>query len=290
MSAIRSILVPVDFSEIAAASYRYALQLADHLSASVHLLHCLPAMTDASVHAHLLLDVTQVQQAQAEERLDAFLAAGVSDLTPNLNAPPVVACSVTGLGLWEGIDQYLSTFPTDLIVMGTHGVHDGWDRLFGTNAAFLAGKVQVPILILPATATFQPLKSICFATALRESDLTGTRRLHHALSAFAPTFNYLHVHHPENGQSPEALDLFRRAFEQPNGGVGATFTTVFNEDVTDGIFNYLENNAHDLLVMIKLPRKGWARWFSHRETLESAGITSLPLLVISQTYALEPVG
>jgi hypothetical protein len=52
-----------------------------------------------------------------------------------------------------------------------------------------------------------------------------------------------------------------------------TFTTVFNADVTDGIFAYLEKNPHDLLVMVKPERSWWDRMFGHSDTKESAGIT-----------------
>jgi len=280
MKRINHILVPVDFSEIAANAYNYAIQLAGELSASVHLIHCLPAAPLVPGNGQVVLDITPQLHQQAKERITNFAEAGEANLRSQVSHLPEVSTSVSAFGLKEGIAQYLIDHKVDLIVMGTHGVQDGWDRFFGTNATFLVGKVKPPILILPLNAEFQPLKTICFATDLRESDLVGAGALTKALSAFNPQINYLHVHLPDDQQTSDGLDLFRRAFEQPRDGVEATFTTTFNKDVTDGIFRYLGKHPHDLLVMIKLERGWWDRMFAHSDTKESAGITNLPLLIL----------
>lgn len=280
MSTIKSILVPVDFSKIAANSYSYALQLAGELSASVHLLHCMPPIPAVVGHGAVVVDMTPQLFQQAEERIMAFVNEGKAAVRWQVSHMPEVHSSISSYGLKEGITVYIEEHEVDLIVMGTHGVQDGWDRFWGTNATFLVGKVQPPILVLPATAGFQPLKTVCFTTDLRESSLIGATLLSKALATFQPKVNFLHVHLPEDEQTPGALDLFRGAFEQPREGLDASFTTVFNADVTDGIFAYLGKHPHDLLVMIKPERGWWDRIFVHSDTKESAGITNLPLLIL----------
>jgi hypothetical protein len=229
-----------------------------------------------------MLDMTPQLYQQAEARLSTFTEAGKTAVRQQLRQLPDVQGSVSIYGLKEGIAAYVEDKEVDLIVMGTHGVQDGWDRFFGTNATFLVGKVQPPMLILPANTDFQPFRAICFATDLKESDLVGAGRLSKALSCFQPQVNFLHVHLPDNKQTPGALDLFRGAFEQPRDGVVATFTTIYDSDVTDGIFAYLDKHPHDLLVMVKPERGWWDRMFVHSDTRESAGITHLPLLVLGE--------
>ncbi len=280
MQTIKNILVPVDFGKVSANAYQYALRLADELSASVHLLHCMPAVPAVVGQGNVVLETSPFLYQHTEERITAFAEAGKTAIGSQVSHMPEVHSSVSAFGLKEGITIYLEDHAVDLIVMGTHGVQDGWDRFFGTNTTFLVGKVRPPMIILPATAKFWPLKTICFATDLHESDLVGGSNVSKALSAFAPQVNYLHVHLPDNQQSAGALDLFRLAFEKPREGAEATFTTVFNTDVTDGIFKYLDRYPHDLLVMIKPERGWWDRMFVHSDTKESAGIAQLPLLVI----------
>ena len=280
MKSIKHILVPVDFGKVAANAYNYAMQLAGELSASVHLLHCLPSAPVMPGNGHVVLDTVSQLHLRAKEQITDFAVAGKANVRWQVSEMPEVSTSVSAFGLKEGVNQYIIDHEVDLIVMGTHGVQDGWDRFFGTNATFLVGKVKPPILILPLNTEFQPLKTICFATDLRESDLVGASGLSKALSAFDPQINYLHIHLPGDPQTADGLDLFRRAFEQPRYGMEATFTNAFNEDVTDGIFKYLAKHSHDLLVMIKLERGWWDRMFAHSDTKESAGITNLPLLIL----------
>ncbi|SER03641.1 universal stress protein [Neolewinella agarilytica] len=282
MKSIKHILVPVDFGEVSANAYEYALQLAGELSASVHLLHCLPAAPVIPGNGHVVLDTVPQLHQRAKEQIADFAVAGKANARWQVSQMPEVTTSISAFGLKEGITQYVMDHEVGLIVMGTHGVQDAWDRFFGTNATFLVGKVKPPILVLPLNARYQALKTICFATGLRESDLVGAGSLRKALSVFDPQINYLHVHLPDDPQTSDGLDLFRRAFEQPRDGVEATFITTFNEDVTDGIFNYLNKHPHDLLVMIKLERGWWDRMFAHSDTRESAGVTNLPLLILGQ--------
>jgi nucleotide-binding universal stress UspA family protein len=282
MKSIKSLLVPVDHSEISVASYHYALRLAEKLSASVHLLHCIPAVGAVAGHGHMVFDLTVKLQQEAEARLQEFMEAGLEKLRPELEQLPEVKCSTSDYGLGEGIIYYAEANDVDLIVAGTHGVSDGWDRLFGTNAAFLAGKVKLPILVLPSETEFRPLSKICFATDLRDGDRDWAVRLNDALKVFNPSMDFLHVEDPEKAQSAGALDLFKRAFERPRNGMEATFTTVFDPDVTDGLFAHLQEQPHDLLVMVKPRRSWWDRLFVHSETKESAGITTLPLLIIGE--------
>lgn len=282
MQTIKYLLVPVDFGEISASSYAYALCLAEQLAADVHLLHCLPVSPVVAGHGAAMLDMTPQLYEQAKVQLGSFIAAGKSAVAQQLGQLPEVHGTVSVLGLKEGIDAYLADHEVDLIVMGTHGVQDGWDRFFGTNTAFLVGKVASSLLVLPANTQFRPLKEICFATDLKESDLVGGTRLRKVLGCFEPRINFLHVHLPDDRQTPGALDLFRRAFEQPRAGAEATFTTVYDADVTDGIFTYLEEYPHDLLVMIKPERGWWERTFVASDTKESAGVTSLPLLILGE--------
>lgn len=280
METIKSILVPVDFSDLAAESYDFALQLADELSASVHLLYRMSSAPGLTTRPDFFHNVMEELQKSAEVNLQTFQEEGIA--RADLKNPPVVTNSVSIASLVESISQESMERGTDLILIGTHGVQDGWDRLFGTNAASLVGKVETPLLILPAGSEYRPFKSVCFATEFRDRDLKNATRLNKVFYPFLPHFHFVHVQDPEEGEPAEGMAFFRRAFERPQEGVAATFTTVTNRDVTDGIFGYLASHQNDLLVMMKPNRGWWNRLTSHSETKESAGKTNIPLLIMGE--------
>jgi nucleotide-binding universal stress UspA family protein len=282
MKAIKKILVPVDFSELAAKSYQYALQLADELSASIHLLYSKPSTRGVTTHPDIFQEMSGELFLRAKKRLEAFQEEGMASTRANLDDLPDVTRSVSVLSFKESIRQECEEHHIDLILIGTHGVHDSWDRLFGTNAAFLVGKVETPMLIIPSGTDFQPFKSICFATDFRDRDLKNATRLLKVFYPFLPRMHFVHVKNPEEVQPSEGIDFFRHAFERPQQGMEASFTTVTNHDVTDGLFGYLETDPHDLLVMVKPNRGWWNRLVSHSETRETAGKTNIPFLIMGE--------
>lgn len=123
-------------------------------------------------------------------------------------------------------------------------------RLAEDLSASLVGKIETPLLILPAGTEYRPFKSVCFATNFRDRDLKNAIRLNKVLYRFLPHIHFLHVQNPETVKPPEGIEFFRRAFERPQEGMAATFTVVTDRDVTDGILDYLATHHHDLLVMI----------------------------------------
>lgn len=76
MQTINQILVPTDFSEVAANSYQYALRLASELSASVHVLHCRPSTPAMVGYGNLVSDMTPELYQRAEERINTFVEEG----------------------------------------------------------------------------------------------------------------------------------------------------------------------------------------------------------------------
>jgi nucleotide-binding universal stress UspA family protein len=270
----------VDFSDLAAASYQFALQLAEDLSASIHLLYRMSAAPGVTTHPDLFHNIMEELQKSAEVNLKEFQEEGIAQT--NLKKPPIVTNSVNIASFRESIIQQGKKHKVDLVLIGTHGVQDGWDRLFGTNAASLVGEIEIPLLILPADTEYRPFKSVCFATDFRDRDLKSAIRLNKALYRFLPHVHFLHVQDPEAVEPPEGIEFFRRAFERPQEGMDATFTVVTDRDVTNGIFDYLTAHHHDLLVMIKPNQGWWKRLTSHSETEETAGITTVPLLILGE--------
>ncbi|MEO0733940.1 MAG: universal stress protein, partial [Bacteroidota bacterium] len=149
MSAIKSILVPVDFTEISAGAYHYALQLADHLGASVDLLYSIPPVSGAAESGVFTVKLLETLQDQAREDMDRFFRVEMRTIARKLESPPAVDTYISTGDLRHEIRRHAKREQTDLIVMGTHGAQDGWDKFFGTNASFLLGKSPCPVIVIP---------------------------------------------------------------------------------------------------------------------------------------------
>lgn len=143
MIAIRTVLVPTDFSEPADAALQYALALAQEFGSRVHLLHVVPEPyvypwgTEMSTLP--LADLLAQAEGGARQRLGEIVAA--------LPAPPGGIESSTAVGPpVDRILDYVRDRAVDLIVMGTHGRGMVGHLLLGSVVERVIRRAVVPVL------------------------------------------------------------------------------------------------------------------------------------------------
>jgi universal stress protein A len=145
MSAIKTILVPTDFSDAARAALRYACTLADTLDASLHVFHATVNpyatagyMEFAALPAELLDDV----ERSANEQLEA-------SLTPE-EKTRYRAHVVNRVGpAAEEILTYLKEHPEiDLVVMATHGRGSVARLMLGSVTDKIVRTAPCPVLTI----------------------------------------------------------------------------------------------------------------------------------------------
>ncbi len=279
MHPIKSILVPVDFSDISVNAFCYALRLADQLDASIDLLYVLPD-TDGS-----LLSITlSAQQVEiGKKKLIDFFASGMGAVNGKLAGIPAVRSYVKKGHLRSVIRQHVDGERNDLVVMGTHGEDGGQvDNIFGSNTSLLVSKAPCPVLVIPKGVAFRPLRSICFATDLTHIDAFHAGHLLRALRIFEPRLDFVHVRTDKAEQTNFDMNLLRQVFDRENADVDTRFHVLDDEDVTEKLFGYAEDIGADLVVMHR-PRRGWLdRLFTHSTTREAVLEATLPLLILPQ--------
>ena len=143
MRAIKTILVPTDFSAASDRALRYARDLADAVGASLHVLHVLEnpfppgtfmEMYAASADSHL-----EHRGRQARARLESLLT---DEQRAKYSAVQVMLPGMAA----EQILEYLNEHPADLVVMGTAG-RAGLSRLMmGSVADRIVRAAPCPVL------------------------------------------------------------------------------------------------------------------------------------------------
>jgi nucleotide-binding universal stress UspA family protein len=137
--AIRTILVPIDFSDCSLDALEYAAQVATQFSAAVTILHVLEPVSYS-----LDFSLTQAGKARAQrERLEARLAEMAASLhRAGLPAGHVLRGGVPADSLldWSREQAY------DLIVMGTHGRRGVSHLVSGSVAEAVLRQASSPVL------------------------------------------------------------------------------------------------------------------------------------------------
>lgn len=279
MEAFKSILVPVNFSSISANAYRYALQLADHLSADLDLLYCVPPAVAIPGHGPFTVTFVDELEADAQLRMEEFVIAGEQGLTPKGKRKINVRSFIEMGDLRSVIRNQVSKMNNDLIVMGTHGRGDAWDELLGTNASFLVARAPCPVVIVPEGVPYRSLDRYCYATDLNHADVFYTTEVVKALKTDKPIVNYLHVRNTNKESTDFDLSLIREIFGRSDSEMEAHFTNLKNDDTVKAIFDYAADLSCSLVIMSR-PERSWFERLIFKSTTRDAALrATIPLFI-----------
>ncbi len=141
-AVIRSILVPVDFSEPCDRAVQCAVSLAGQFGATLTLLHVVePVPTPDFAYYPLAMESDKVM-SRAKERLERVAAK--MDEHPNLIGRILVRIGVP----YREIADVARNLKVDLIVISTHG-YTGLAHVFmGSTAERVVRHAQCPVLVV----------------------------------------------------------------------------------------------------------------------------------------------
>lgn len=142
MAPVTRILVPTDFSKGADDAFAYALTLADHVGATVRLVHVFddPAavMLDSHVYVPMLPEMRDEIMSTIGRELTARAATAHKDVATEV---------LTGAPAKTIVDTAKQN-QCDLIVMGTHGRHGVAHLLLGSVAERVVRTAACPVLVV----------------------------------------------------------------------------------------------------------------------------------------------
>ncbi|MEW6321075.1 MAG: universal stress protein [Acidobacteriota bacterium] len=143
MIALRTILVPTDFSDTSEVALRYGKALAGAFKATIHVLHVVqePFAQPWAVEAYGF-SLAALQQEWLKEATARIEKALTPDERRALNAQLV---TVLGHPVVEVL-RYAQEHQVDLIVMGTHGRGPLGHMVMGSVAERVVRKAPCPVL------------------------------------------------------------------------------------------------------------------------------------------------
>jgi len=156
MLPFKRILVPTDFSEPAQEAVKGAIELTQHFSAQLLLVHVVPPVPvpyQPIGSPAPVFDITSYLQElvkASRENLQAYAEKNVPE------GMPVTITVAAGDPAYE-ILRLAKELEADVIVIATHG-HGGWRRfLFGSVAEKVVRLVEIPVLVVHGPAEAKTL-------------------------------------------------------------------------------------------------------------------------------------
>ncbi|HMQ48655.1 MAG TPA: universal stress protein [Saprospiraceae bacterium] len=282
MISIEKILFPTDFSPTAQNAFRYCLRLADHFKAKIQVLHVVYPEYEALDLPVLAAKATQDKLEAAKDLLKPFIELSLAQLSPFYemqNRPDIQSGVEIGTPA-ALISEKAEDWDCDLIVMGTKGQHSLLEKFFGSVTSSVIEKSPCPVWVIPELANFHDVKSMAYASDLRDADPYHIWEIGKLLETFAPLVRCVHVN--TEGSLDTALDFAQLGhfFEHHAPGLQITFHALSDNSVTKALEEFTAVHDIDLLVMYT-PQRHWLENLFHKSrTKGMAFVTHIPLLIL----------
>ena len=276
MQVAKHMLVLTDFSAVASNAARYAAALAQQLHISkLVLYHSYESIVMPSTSFAPLTAGPAASPKLNQQNINA-LKNDLQDWVPEY-------CEIEALtderNLIEAVNGLIEQEEIGLVVAGITGKSNLEKVLAGSNALHLAKACKAPLLIVPAVAAFQPVKTVVLASDLKEVSIsTPVFAIKSFLRALGANLLILNVDHERDhlpaGAVKEMSDL-HRIWDDGQ----AEFHYIHHQDRAEGILEFAGQQRAELLITV--PKSyGFVEQIFHRSMSKKLAYKShLPVLM-----------
>ncbi|MDW3645720.1 MAG: universal stress protein [Bacteroidia bacterium] len=244
---IHHILVPIDFSEAAHNAFEYALHIAEMLNARLSVLHVYQ-----DVHANLSYIPAQFVSALREEKLDkahALLDRYLEEARSDLGKSVRASSSLRSGHAASEIVKFAKEQNTDMIIMGTQGANSPSEQILGSIAARVIQRCKCcPVLAIPSTTSFRPIRKIMYALSLEDNDAESVEELINFSSAMKSSLICTTVK-AENSNWAMLEKGFIEQLENWENEGKLTLSIQETRDIIDGLRAFMDANRIDIIAM-----------------------------------------
>lgn len=267
---IKKIICPTDFSKASINAAEYAAKLAQVFSAELlflHVSHLAPVTVDAGTNEKEVLFISQRLKEVSDEAGKMFHISTDHEVDVTARSLPRL------LSENKGEDT--------MIVMGTNGIDDLYQNIFGTNTYRVIEKAKCPVMLVPEGVSYSSIRKIVFAWDYTAKNQFSFSRLKDFASAFDPQFIFFHA----SKESTEiSRDVFRALKSEVADVLGednkALFERISGDDITESIQEYMTASGADVLALTYYDRGAIRNLFHGIITKELSEVAGFPILVL----------
>lgn len=269
---MKNIILPVDFSTASYNASRYAVSLATVFKAKVTFINAIPSL--------LLFDEEAAPtMLMQHEKLIEENRALIENQIRFLSKKSLVKMEgfVAEGSPFNVIQEIALEKNADLIIMGVKGKSNS---IFGSTTNTVIRKSSFPVLVIPEATSYQSIDKIIFASDFNpETEIDRYALLENIAQKYNSFVQVLNVQKNEIVLSDnEVIGKMKTHFAFTY--LNHDFTVIEDDNVVEGISDYLRTHRADLLVMMAQKHSAIERLFGEMYTTEMSRQTNIPLLVL----------
>ena len=271
---MKNIIVPIDFSDASYNAANYAAMLANIFNANIILVHAYLNPSSIDITPDHLLNQPEKELSQViEDQLKEYVEILRKKYTIRIEG--LVKEGAATPKILEVSDNKNA----DLIVMGMKGKGKS-NSVFGSNTTLVMRRSSIPVLVLPEKIEFKNIEVITLASDFdTDTELSNYSLLKKIALKNKAFIQILNVRKKDAELSTDEMSGKLRtaaAFED----LKHQFYMIKDDEVDEGIEDFLEDHPSDLLVMVARKRNLFDRIFKSSHTRKMSYETEIPLLVL----------
>ena len=271
---MKTILVPVDFSEHSEYALEVAASIAKRFQAKLILFHMIGV--SASVLAK--------SEVEEREEVKYYLNLAREKLATFLDRPYLknvaIETIIQNLKDFAEVDAVAREQQADLIVMGSHGTSGLSTFFVGSNTEKVVRTSETPILVIKSKRPNFDVNTIVFANDLEPEYVLAYKKVENFARLFNAELKLVYINtvgsgFKSNSQIHESIENFVTA-------LGSEVPVVIYNDysVELGIYNYAKSVSADMVALPTHGRRGLAHFFLGSIGEKLANTATLPVLTI----------
>jgi nucleotide-binding universal stress UspA family protein len=269
---MKTIVVPINFSDNSANAARYAADLALAIGAEISLIHVLQPPTTVSETPMPLNAFEELRDANLE--LLQSVSGGLAKWTNN---KVKITSELEIGGVEKRIESFCRRQKPFLVVMGASG-DSLQNTLQGSGTVRALRRLPYPVLVIPGDTVFHAVKKIVIACDQEDIDsgMPETLPVLKEISALLKAqLSFVHVLTDGKETAMDAIteyDVWKRQIK----AFGPEMHFVRQESVENGIGKYLQD--HDVDWLMVLPKKHSILEFHKSQTKQIVLHCAVPVI------------
>lgn len=261
---MKTVIVPVDFSETSLNAARYAVKLlTGHYGVTMVLFNYCD-------------NEDQIPEAiQHLENLRALLReSGIVKME---------ILAVTGKGFINELDRMAREVEADLIIMGITGRSPIGQSLIGSNTLKMVEKKTCPVLIVPSSATYKDAKEVMLTSDFDNVEYTiPAQQIKNILNRLRPNLHIMNT----NEEHYISISEEYKTKKEKLASLFAEFQPEFHfltlSNVQDAINQFAQDKQIDLIIIVHREPTMFSKLFVKSNTKRLAYHSTIPVLAVHE--------
>ena len=269
---IKTVIVPVDFSDFSKQAFYQGVKMAAKLKADVKIVTVFAPVVEP---AEGMLYMDPDLQRGAQDRFSDFVDELQAGMTKT-DQTRVKINSEFRIGMvTQQIQSLIRETPGSMVVMSTTGAGNRTKEFLGSVSLWMVKNAECPVLLIPPAKDHLQFEKIVFACdhfGLYDDALAAIRFYSGSPEA---QIDIIHVFEKGSEYMDKGIEVLHESKDEHVKEV-----ILFDPEFLDSVQAYVRSNEIDLIVMERKDRGFWKELFHISRTRKMAVYSEVPLLVL----------